>query len=453
MRSRLCWFLCTCVLFLFVVSVLPGDFDSAAEEVQPTWWWCVRHMDYYGSRVNLSDFRWRGNPCGFRVMDVKELQQEVFFREPKSHFFFVGDSIAYRNFVFTVNSFFPFMRIFGYSRIADVDDHVVVDASLRGSEVASLNTTGYTRVDSNASSDMFPIGSFRNATAHFLKLRYISLSLPLISRTIGVEDGMCVILLYMGTWDLNWQVNNRNEVPHLGGPARKFSVAIKYWTKHVQKLMETIQHALEQKPVDRHPIIMFLEQLPLNCSASRFTGRANSFKRCEDFTAPVVVPFYRRVLTAMAWHLNIPVIPTQHLFNGNYTFCTLSDGVHLDPPCMMLVQQHIWNTYLLLRREKVIQGLPPGMGMLPNAMRFAKEKSYLEWLRWADAHDKMNNNRSYLSSVFSVILIFALFQFFLLARFSGGCIFSFLEKRRLFRGKKLWNSDVNDNNARDNDTG
>ncbi|KAF8298741.1 hypothetical protein TcYC6_0073830 [Trypanosoma cruzi] len=139
--------------------------------------------------VNFSDFRWRKNPCGFRVMDVKELQRKVFFREPKSQFFFfVDDSIAHRNFVFAVNSFFSFMRIFGYGRISDLDDHVVVDVSLRGSEVASVNTTSYTRVDSNATSNMFPIGDFRNATAHFLKLRYISLSLPLISRTIGRED-------------------------------------------------------------------------------------------------------------------------------------------------------------------------------------------------------------------------------------------------------------------------
>ncbi|EAN84213.1 hypothetical protein Tc00.1047053509837.30 [Trypanosoma cruzi] len=196
--------------------------------------------------------------------------------------------------------------------------------------------------------------------------------------------------------------------------------------------MEKIQHALQQKPVHRRPLIMFLEQLPHNCSASRFTGRANMFKRCGDFIAHLVVPFYRRVLMAMAWHLNIPVIPTQHLFNGNYTFCTLSDGVHLDPPCMMLVRQHIWSAYVLLRREKVIQRFPPGMEKLSNAMRFAKEKFYLEWIRWADAHDKVNNNRIYLSSVFSVIVVVALFLLFLLAHFFGRCILSFLEKRCLF---------------------
>ncbi|ESS64017.1 hypothetical protein TCDM_08048 [Trypanosoma cruzi Dm28c] len=221
-----------------------------------------------------------------------------------------------------------------------------------------------------------------------------------------------------------------------GGTARKFSIAIKHWTKQVQKLMETIQHVLQQKPVHRRPLIMFLEQLPFNCAASRFTGRANMFKRCGDFIAHVVVHFYRRVLMAMACHLNIPVIPTQHLFNGNYTFCTLSVGVHLDTPCMMLVEQHIWSTYLLPRREKVIQGFPPGMGKLSNAMRFAKEKFYLEWIRWADAHDKVNSNRIYPSSVFSVILVVALFLLFLLAHFFGRCILSFLEKMCLFRRKK-----------------
>ncbi|RNF02060.1 glutamine-dependent carbamoyl-phosphate synthetase [Trypanosoma conorhini] len=204
--------------------------------------------------------------------------------------------------------------------------------------------------------------------------------------------------------------------------------------------MEAIQHALQQKPVHHRPVLMFLEQLPLNCSASRFTGRANMFKRCEDLAAPVVVPLYRRVLAAMAWQLNIPVIPTQHFFKCNSTYCTLSDGVHLDPPCMMLMQQHIWNTYLLLRRAKVIQGPPTGSGRLPNAMRFVKEETYMEWLLRTDEYDTGDKNKRYPFRGFTVTLrlVVLLLWLFQLARIFGRCVLSRLEKRYpLSRGTRL----------------
>ncbi|RNE97374.1 glutamine-dependent carbamoyl-phosphate synthetase [Trypanosoma rangeli] len=211
--------------------------------------------------------------------------------------------------------------------------------------------------------------------------------------------------------------------------------------------MEAIQRALQDKPVHRRPLLMFLEQLPLNCSASRFTGRANMFKRCEDLTAPVVVPLYRRVLAAMAWHLNIPVVPTQHFFKGRYTYCTLSDGVHMDPPCMMMAQHHIWNTYLLLRREKVIQGLPTGSGQLPNAMRFVEEEEYVEWLLQMDGLDMGSTRRRYPFRGFSVIILLVLLPCFLMwAYIFGRCVLLFLEKRYLLRRHTRLEDDMNDNN-------
>ncbi|RNF02059.1 glutamine-dependent carbamoyl-phosphate synthetase [Trypanosoma conorhini] len=87
MRGRR-FFICSlCLVSLVLVAEFPGDAGIPGEDAQPSWGWCVRHMDQYVHPVNISEFCWRENPCGFRAMDVKELQQEVFFSKPRSHFF------------------------------------------------------------------------------------------------------------------------------------------------------------------------------------------------------------------------------------------------------------------------------------------------------------------------------------------------------------------------------
>ncbi|KEG07593.1 glutamine-dependent carbamoyl-phosphate synthetase [Trypanosoma grayi] len=325
-------------------------------------------------------------------MGVKGLQQEVLFREPENRLFFIGDSVSYRNFGFTVNLYLPFSEINGYEKIMHVPNHINMSVVIREDELVSMSIKNYTRIDPGLDFSSANIAKARKSTVHYVKIRYISLSVPVVTDAIEQAEGGLVVL-YFGTWDLNWQINARERVPYLNGPIRHLPTAISYWTKHVQKLMEAIQRALERLPVHRRPLIMFFEQLPLNCLAGRFVGRANRFKRCEEFTAPVVVPLYRRVLAAMAWHLNIPVVPTTHFFKNDYQYCKLSDGVHLDPPCMITAQQHLWNAYLLMRRKHVLQGLPPEIQQLPDAMSFVDNESYTKWMSRIDKLEEAHVER------------------------------------------------------------
>ncbi|KAH9592984.1 hypothetical protein LSM04_001688 [Trypanosoma melophagium] len=367
--------------------------ENDIAEAQPSWDWCIRNMRCYASPVNSTYFLWRENPCGFVNMDVNRVQRDVIFRERENFFIFIGDSVAYRNFGFVINTFLPFGRINGYERIRNVANHIVISGTISEFELTSVNSSNYSYNEPVVDSRVSNSSKVRYTTVEYYKNRYISLSPPLVEDIINKTDNG-VVLIYVGTWDLNWQINSREKVPNLAGPSRHLPTAIKYWTKYVRILMETIQRALERKPLHRRPKIMILEQFSLNCLASRFVGRSNMFKRCSDFTQPIVVPLYRRVLAAMAWHMNIPVVPTEHYFKDDYKYCKISDGVHLDPDCMMTVQQHIWNAYLLMRRNRVVQGLLPEFRELPDPMTFVSVESYTEWLRRLDNTEGGNTEKS-----------------------------------------------------------
>ncbi|ORC91716.1 glutamine-dependent carbamoyl-phosphate synthetase [Trypanosoma theileri] len=408
---------CLSCLIFFSFTVLVSAYWEFAEndvaQVQPTWSWCIRNMGRYAFPVNSTYFKWLENPCCFVDMDVKRIQQDVLFRERQNCFVFIGDSVAYRNFGFVVNSFLPFGHINGYERIRNVPDHINISGPISEFKLMSLNISSDSHVETFVNSRDSNISKVRYTSVHYYKNRYISLLSPLIESIINqTDDG--IVLIYVGTWDLNWQINNRERVPNLGGPSRHFPTAIKYWTKYVRVLMEAIQRALKRKPLNRRPIIMILEQFSLYCRASRFVGRSNMFKRCSDFTQPIVVPLYRRVVAAMAWHMNIPVIPSEHYFKDNYKYCKISDGVHLDEECMMTVQQHIWNAYLLFRRNRVVQGLLPAFRELPDPMTFVSAETYAEWRHHLDDVESGNTENNELLQVEMGTAFIALLWFFAL---------------------------------------
>jgi hypothetical protein len=129
--------------------------------------------------------------------------------------------------------------------------------------------------------------------------------------------------------------------------------------------------------------MVFREQFLPNCDASRFTSKKSRYRRCAPLIRPHVVPLYRRVLAPLAWSMNIPVIPMDHVFRDGYRYCSMMDGIHLDLTCMMTEQQHIWNTVALLRRHAVVQGLGTvhaGLRELPSTRSFLNITRYAEWL-------------------------------------------------------------------------
>ena len=337
---------------------------SAAESTSPvSWQSCVRDIGLYFAPRSESEYSWSPNRCGFRNMDVDDVQRSVFFRSPNRSVTFAGDSTALRAYIYAVNSYLPPLNIPVIRKVASVP-----------------------RVMNNPLTKLVD-GTARHVDMLFFNMRYISTSAQEIYEAIleAPPDGGAFVIT-IGNWDLNWKLQRNSPMPHLGGPVHDLAVAQRYWKRNVREMMQHIADhlATRRKQGLKPPMIIFREQFLPNCAASRFTSKKNKYRRCAPLIRPVVVPYYRRLLSPLAWSLNIPVIPMDHIFKDDYKYCKLSDGIHLDQACMMIEQQHIWNVYDLLVRSKVVQGgegtdgkaaqvLDPGM--------FHAEAAFDKWMR------------------------------------------------------------------------
>jgi hypothetical protein len=329
---------------------------------RPSWWSCVRDIGLYFEPSSDSMFEWGLNPCGFTSLQVEDVRRSIYFAKDNATIAFAGDSTALRAYVYAVNTYLPPLSIPVIRKVATVP-----------------------RVMTHVAFGNYD-GENRKALATFFNMRYVSTSQREIEEGILHADGG-VMVITLGNWDLNWKLQRNSPMPHLKGAVHNFEVAKAYWTEHVAAMMGTIARCLALQTSSKRPLIVFREQFLPNCDASRFTSKKSRYRRCAPLIRPIVVPLYRRVLAPLAWAMNIPVIPMDHVFKEGYKYCAMGDGIHLDFNCMMTEQQHIWNVVLLMKRHLVHQGLGTvsheGDG-LPNTRLFLNVSRYEEWQREFD---------------------------------------------------------------------
>lgn len=348
--------------YLVVVLCLIVAGTQAASGGRPSWWSCVRDIGLYFEPKSDTEFEWATNPCGYYALQVEDVRRGVYFTADNITVAFAGDSTALRAYVFAVNTYLPPLNIPVIRKVATVP-----------------------RVMTHVAFGNYD-GENRKTLATFFNMRYVSTSKREIEEGIlGSNGGVMVITL--GNWDLNWKLQRNSPMPNLRGPVHNLEVAKVYWTEHVAAMMENIARCLALQTPERRPLIVFREQFFPNCEASRFTSKKARYRRCAPLIRPIVVPLYRRVLAPLAWSMNIPVVPMDHVFKDHYKYCAMGDGIHLDFNCMMTEQQHIWNVVLLLKRHQVRQGLGTvshEADGLPHAKAFLNATFYEEWRRRMD---------------------------------------------------------------------
>jgi hypothetical protein len=335
--------------------------STTSASLDPSHWKrCVGDIGLYFSPSSETEFAWAPNPCGFRNMNFEDVQRNVFFRTRNRTVTFAGDSTALRAYIFAVNTYLPPLNIPVIRKVASVP-----------------------RVMNNPLQKELG-GEMRHVDMLFFNMRYISTSSQEVHEAImdAPADGGAFVIT-IGNWDLNWKLQRNSPMPHLGGPVHDLRVAQRYWQKNVREMMQNIADRLRARRARGlvAPLIIFREQFLPNCAASRFTSKKNKYRRCAPLIRPVVVPYYRRLLSPVAWGMNIPVIPMDHIFKDDYKYCKLSDGIHLDQACMMTEQQHIWNVYDLLVRRNVVQGLPTDVNRVLDPAQFHDEAAFDKWMR------------------------------------------------------------------------
>lgn len=352
---------CTALLPALLVAACLCPLQVSAAS-RPSWWSCVRDIGLYFEPTSDTEFTWAVNPCGYSALQVEDVRRGVYFSSDNISVSFAGDSTALRAYVFAVNTYLPPLNIPVIRKVATVP-----------------------RVMTHVAFGAYD-GENRKSLATFYNMRYVSTSAREIEEGIlGANGGVMVITL--GNWDLNWKLQKNSPMPLLRGPVHNLEVAKAYWTEHVGAMMANIARCLGLQAPAKRPLIVFREQFLPNCDASRFTSKKARYRRCAPLIRPIVVPLYRRVLAPLAWSLNIPVVPMDHVFKENYKYCAMGDGIHLNFNCMMTEQQHIWNVALLLRRHRVRQGLGTvshESGGLPSAKLFLNESVYEAWRRSMD---------------------------------------------------------------------
>jgi hypothetical protein len=222
----------------------------------------------------------------------------------------------------------------------------------------------------------------RKTTFKFSRLFYVSTAAVIVCEAIATSGAGDTIVVVLGNWDMNWKVAHRKsarKIPGWEGPLTLASAAA-YWAAHVTKFLAAVDEALQRLPLERRPFIVIREMFLPYCNASRFTNPGRGYRQCPTVLRPVLAPMYRRVLSAMAWSMRVPVVRVDHLFRDDGRHCALPDGIHLTKACSVHEDQLVWNALLLLRRARAVQGLRRG-DAFPNASHFVDAAYYGKWLR------------------------------------------------------------------------
>jgi hypothetical protein len=302
----------------------------------PKWMTCVHQIHRYFTPINATEFYWKKNDCGFRAWSYSELKVRLSTLN-HSHipngqkgnqltYSFIGDSTAIRCFIHAWNSILNLTSKIPFQKVA-------------------------------AAPPFMETAQGATPRLRYFRLMYISLGEQVLRDAIATSNGG-MILIVVGNWDLNWKIQVNTPMPGLVGGVHNFTAAQEYWVTYVDRLFHTIREVLQSMDPPKRPLILIREQMLPNCDASRFVGKKRRYRQCQPLVRPIVVPLYRRTLAGVAWSLGIPVIPVDELFQENYKFCGLSDGLHLDFPCHDYEQQLVWNSYftLLVNKDTLNQG-------------------------------------------------------------------------------------------------
>lgn len=362
----------------------------AAAEKRPSWQWCVVNIGtFYVFDKRSGDFRWTRDgerQCGFRAVTVATLQREAFFPQagfavPRSgagytRHTFVGDSTALRAYAAAVNTFMPPHNV-QVGKVRQSPPSLVTEqqqrvaSQVRAVEEESLQQQQqpqqHQQQDADEQSSSAPhrampsVSTLMVAQLRFSRLVHVSMWPQSMNWTFAEPLGRGLVSMSLGNWDLNWRLQPDYAIPKFGR-RRNFPAAQVYWSKYAQELFDFLGDKLATTSRNNAlPIVIVKEQLLPHCNASRFapkrSGRGRMFYRhCDDQVRPIIVPMYRRVVAALAWARNIPVVPVDFLMSSGSPACRLGDGIHLDAGCLEHEQQLIWNVYLLLRSRNVRQG-------------------------------------------------------------------------------------------------
>jgi hypothetical protein len=222
----------------------------------------------------------------------------------------------------------------------------------------------------------------RTTTFKFSSLYFVSTADTIVAEAIQTSGAGDTIVVVLGNWDMNWKSakSNKRKIPGFTG-ARNLANAAVYWTKYVTKFLTAVDAELRTMPAARRPVIVIREMFLPYCNASRFTRPGRGYRQCPTVLRTVLAPMYRRVLSAMAWSMRIPVIRVDRLFRGAAAkYCAMPDGLHLAKTCAVHEHQLVWNALLLLKRANAEQGLREG-DVLPNATHFVDAMYYGKWMR------------------------------------------------------------------------
>eukprot|EP00760_Papus_ankaliazontas_P031299 PhM_4_TR5229/c0_g1_i2/m.99083 len=320
--TSVCHLLVVHLLLIFIIS--PSTVVHAFD-----WRQCVVDIPKYFIGTSETSWSWNvTNPCGFRNIRTEEMRSGNLVPGTKRvsyHIF--GDSTALRMFTYFEN------------KVLDVPTEVTKVVS-RPSVISH---------------------TFIGGSVTFHRLLYISMFRTLTdllrNDTLFETNDKVVIFFTLGNHDLNWKMHLKSPMPGLGGRPQNEAVAHNYWTKFSNATVWELKEVIEMRNAKSKGKLMMVyrQQYPLECRASRFTNPKRAFRDCRR-TMLRTVRFYRKVLQPMLWQLNIPVMPTDFMFAHDSKACKMPDGVHLDSPCYDVEAQLWWNVLQLLHRNCVQHG-------------------------------------------------------------------------------------------------
>lgn len=380
------------LLFLFAALAGIGQgvnaIDGASNAKQTSWQQCVLDISRIYRLTSRDTAEWLpSGDCGFGPIShgdltaylrggdwrqVRRRRNSVKDRDPEANsknftLSWMGDSTALRAFISAANFYLNITPPIQVQRVANSPKQSCVDG----------------------------IGSLANVEFCFNRLIYVSLSeqdIPRLFQKILQKKNLrkgSLVVLTLGNWDLNWQLQLNMPMPLLNGPVQNWPVAKAYWTKHVERLFALLNDTLLSIPLESRPLVVIREQYQPNCESSRFTHPKRRFRKCPQLIRPVVIPFYRRTMAPLAWAMNIPVIPVDELFTGG-GHCDMGDGIHIDAKCIMHELDLTLNVWRLLSERGVEQGWTnspsqrEGGGEVikrfPRPGDFENETAYVAWM-------------------------------------------------------------------------
>lgn len=299
---------------------------SDAPPTQPPWRECVRDIAIYHVAVSRKLFYFLPNPCGFHNMTNEEIERRVL--HDQGALIFAGDSTIVRGYIYVVNNI---MRI-----------------PMPVQRVATLPSV------------MSQKGS--GGSLHFYRSLYLSEAgsvMCSVLRNDALFAAASRVTLYMcwGNYDLNWKIQRNMPMPGLSGPTNDWATAKKYWVKFANQSMSEFNKCILERNA-KSPgklTIVYREQFFPYCPAARFTSPKLRYRKCRRVLLPAI-EFYRKVLHPVLRQMNIPIIPSDHMFATNFKHCGMEDGLHLATDCKRQELQMLFNVLTLMRKAKVIHG-------------------------------------------------------------------------------------------------